>query len=453
MKWFLFLGLMGIFIISFCTRIEELRFGETRQIVIYEADLGAGSPGATRFRSGELCVVFRGEKEVVASEGKILFSTSNNRGKTWTLPDTIVSTTWDCRDPSVVQLRDGLIIVSFGLYRTVNKDKQSKPMGCFTVRSFDNGKTFTSPRMVPVSGYEWVTTSSRILELKEGSLVLPAFGREKGESISVLSVVSRDGGETWEHVYVTAKDPDNLIDYQKPVLVQLPDGKIICMAEANSGESFLSSTVSEDSGKTWSVPTSTGISGRTPSLLLTSEGTLLCAYQDFWPRGMSYVRSYDWGRTWEKEISLFTLDEGEVFSTLVPLDEDILALIYSVGANRVDKMGIMATLFSVRRPHTPKGFSVSKQGKGRVSLRWNLVDGAAYYIIYRDTEPDFLPQPGFPFKGNAISTATSPQYTDFRVNSGRIYYYRITAVSGTGELIQGTGNEGEPTKALGVYVE
>ncbi len=456
MKSFWIFLLIGVFMFCVCSRIEELRTGEVRRMTIYESRAHAASPGVTRLKSGELLVVFREGKERVSPDGKILMVLSKDAGRAWTRPDTIVSTPWDCRDPSVVQLRDGRIVVNFFQSRVNDEGELLGVVGCFTVRSFDNGKTFTAPRMVQVPGVDWAATSDAVLELNDGSLLLPAYGGKKGESSGALAVISRDGGETWEERIVIAKDPENRIHYQEPSLTQLPDGRILCMVRTVGAENFLYQVVSGDGGKTWSSPTNSRIQGQAADLHVTVERTLLCAYRDFWPGGVSFVRSYDWGRTWEKETPLFGTDEDCGHPSIVARDEDFLTVYYAMLVGREDdldaKSAILGTLFDVRQPETPRGFSASMQGKNRVSLRWNEVEDAVYYVVYRDTVRDFVSQPGYPFEGNGIANPTSPWYTDVRVRSGRTYYYRVSAVMGSGELLAGTGSESEPTEVVGVDI-
>jgi len=447
MNKFFILSFLGILLFSSCTKIEELQYGEKRPFVIYKSGMSTASPGITRLRSGELLAVFRQSTSPSSYDGKILLSCSKDEGKNWSHPDTIVTTPWDCRNPSIVQLKNGLILVSFFQSRYDTKRKELNPIGCFTVRSFDNGKTFTAPRMVANNGYDWLATSNRILELGDGTLILPAYGKKAVETTTALVVISRDGGETWKEIHLIAKDSDNRIHYKKPSLVMFPNGKIFCMMETEGGEGFLYRSISNDGAVTWSSPQSSGIFGQAPDVCLTYQGTFLCAYQDFWPMGVSFVKSYDWGRTWEKEISLFGTNDGMASPSLVEVKKGLLAVCYGCGSD------IGGTFFTVKKPEVPKGVSISLSPKGQVNLRWNSVKGADYYIVYRDTTPNFVPKSGYPFKGNGIASPILPKYTDVDVDSGKTYYYCISAVCGTGKLFPNTGSESDPTEVLKVEIK
>jgi len=440
-----------------CTVLDEVRYGDIQQISIHESDTHTAFPGAVRLKSGELLVVFREGQGHVSPDGKILLCRSGDQAKSWSKPDTIVSTAWDCRDPSIVQLQDGLVVVNFFQSQYDEQGKIIGAVGCFTVRSFDNGKTFTAPWMIQVPGIDWSATSDAILELGDGSLILPAYGGKEGETSSAIAVISRDRGETWGDHYVIARDTTNQIHFQEPALIQLPDGKILCMLRTAGAEGFLYETVSEDSGKTWSAPMNTGIQGQAAHLYLTQYGTLLCAYRDFWPRGVSLVRSYDWGRTWDCEMQLYSADDDCAYPSIVELNDRLLAVHYAVlgGKQKKSEMksAILGTLFHVSPPETPRGLSVSSLDRGTAKLRWNSVKGAVYYNVYKDSIESFICKSGYPFRGNGIATPTSPSYIDCRVDSGKTYYYRVTTVVSRGELIPATGSESEPTQAVEVEVK
>ena len=456
MKLRLFYGFLGVLLFIQCTKIEELRQGEMKQAVIYESKFNVAFPGITRFKTGQLAVVFREDSLPSSTQGRILFCKSEDQGKSWTLPQTIVSTAWDCRNPSIVQLRDGVVLVNFFQSRFDPQTGAITPMGCFFVRSFDNGQTFTAPRMVRIPDVDWAATSDAVLELDDGSLVFPTYGGKNGESTAALVVLSRDRGETWEEIYLIAKDPENKISYEEPVLIQFPNKKILCMIKTSGTDRFLYQSVSEDGAKTWSPLASSSIQGQSVDLHLTPDGTVLCAYRDFWPEGVSFVRSYDWGRTWEKEMQLCANSDERTRPSMVTLDKDFLAVFSAGGGDQMkanEKSAVVGTFFAVRKPEKPKGLSVSVVDKGQVRLRWNSVKGAVYYVVYRDSTENFVPQPGIPFRGNGIATPTSLTYTDARVDSGQVYYYRVAAVAGSGEILFGTGSESDPTEAMKVKIE
>ena len=233
---------MGVLLVLVaCEQIDTLRFGEMRQMAVYESATHAAFPSVVRLGSGELLSVFREGRDPIFPDGVILLCRSKDGGLTWTPPDTIVSSSWDCRDPSITQLKDGLILVNF----TQSRYDERGPVGCFTVRSFDHGKTFTAPRMVRLGDLDRAATSDAVLELKDGTLVMPVYGSRDGEGSSAWAVISQDGGETWPEAVLIAGGSEDRLNFYEPALVRLPDERLLCMLKTDDG-GFLYQTVSED---------------------------------------------------------------------------------------------------------------------------------------------------------------------------------------------------------------
>ena len=440
-----------IILIYGCEKIDALRYGEKRSVIVYSTESFASSPDAVQLKSGELMVVFNERSDSTALDGNILRTTSTDCGKTWSLPDTIVDTAWDCRDPSVTQLRDGLILVNFTQSNYDAQDEDRFPMGCFTVRSFDNGKSFTAPRKVSLEIFDWISTSAPVVELENGTLLLPAYGGRDGGPGSAFVVVSKDGGESWNDVFMITEDEAY---FKNPCLIQLADKRLICLLEI-SGEGYgIYQSISEDQGMTWSRPERMGIGGREPDILISQDGTLLCVFQDYWPRGISCVRSYDYGRTWEQKKVLASTDVLNVSPCLTHLKDGRLFVCY--GYDDMKQMDsdasrtIKGILFNLPKPETPGGFNASFEGDEGVRLRWNPVKGAFYYVVYRDSAAHFVPRSGYPFQGNGIASPTESWFTDVHVDTGKTYFYRITAVVGRGELKSGTGSESDPSESVEV---
>lgn len=432
-----------------CSIVDDLRYGDVRESTLYESDRSVSFPNVVRLKTGEMLVVFQEDSEDGSGNSKILKIQSQD-GKHWTIPDTLVSTGFNCQDPSVVQLRDGLIIVNF--YQTVHESADNRsPAGCYTVRSFDNGKTFTAPRKIQIPGYEWSATSDAVLELKDGSLLLSAYCGNEGSPSVALIILSRDLGETWKEMTVIASDSEGRISYEKPAVCLLADGTILSLVQTGDPGSMLFQILSKDGGRTWSHIQASGIYGNDPDLLLTASGSILCVYMDSWPHGVSTMRSFDRGATWEGETVLCSSMNCSGSPGLTSHSDNI----FSVYVEEVpgeptpsdDRMTIQGLRFIHRKPDTPKGCSASIRGN-RVYLRWNSVSGAVYYRVFREQRSDFIPGAEYSEAGNMIATPVLSQYTDDGVRSGQTYYYRISAVVGQGRMLPGTGGESDLTEVI-----
>jgi len=78
-------------------------------------------------------------------------------------------------------------------------------------------------------------------------------------------------------------------------------------------------------------------------------------------------------------------------------------------------------------PAAPSGFAL-QSAVGGVNLLWNAPTDAdfKYFAIYRGLSPNFNPH------GAPIATTVNTQYTDASVQSGRTYYYKLTAFDFSG---------------------
>lgn len=435
----------NLFLISCFHSVEEYRFDKVYRISIPTPILSGGSAGSTVLNNGEWFLVFKGETADSQSGGKLLAMKSSNSGRTWTRPDTIVKTVLDCGKPYVYQLRDGLIIVSFALYRPKTDKQNLKSTGYFIVSSYDHGKNFTAPKYVSVQGYTDIEPSDNILELQDGSFLLPASVKNQDGFNESIVIISHDRGDSFTEVIKIKSELSLLTQKSGPSIVQLSDGTLLCMVEENGR---LYQATSSDQGYTWNFLRYSGVLGRNPDLLYSPEGILVCTYQDFWPCGVSVSKSYDHGETWETKKTLMWIDQKEFISPdLVLLDHQKLAVSTFTG-NKLE-----ALFFKETRLLPPKGFSLSAHRSNHVFLRWNRVEGASYYLIYRDQNPNFENQSGYPFKGNALIGLTETQYVDTSVDSGKTYYYRISSVAGSGKLIEGLGSESELSAPRGITVK
>ena len=250
--------------------------------------------------------------------GRICVMQSSDFGKTWSKPRTIIDTEAGERDPSLAVLRDGMVICSY--FQTVWYER-GRVCEVRTVRSFDNGMTWeTKPTVVPSpwfpqahkaqvvqqAGPPAKTASNKhpvkesfaainattvpVTELSTGDLLLPIYGHRTGTKYRCGVARSTDGGATWSTTHVIPNS-DHLTE---PDIVELPDGRLLCVMRAEMSHSF-----SSDGGLTWTSP-KTGLlpRGHAPDLLLTSDGILLCGIREQPHSRTGVIISTDFGKSW-----------------------------------------------------------------------------------------------------------------------------------------------------------
>lgn len=190
-------------------------------------------------------------------------------------------------------LRDGTILLPFN--DSVNHvNYNNSEAALFVARSTDSGHTWAGtdqPIDLPVDFREAWGGGSRIVELADGTLLQSIWGLREltpdwttdpmpYEAGVLLSFV---GGVTWPEYHRMLQDPHSpAFDYgggqlipggaNESTLVALPDGRVAAFIrfEAAVGSQFWPNFVSysEDGGRTWSDPLTSGHSAQTLSATL-----------------------------------------------------------------------------------------------------------------------------------------------------------------------------------------
>jgi len=276
-------------------------------------DAGAGGyeafPDICRCANGDLlCVMYAGYDHVsfprqdLPRGARVCAVRSTDEGHTWTPAQIVADTPWDDRDPSVCCLSDGTLICNwftyYGGFKEPEGDKTFKYKELWLCRSTDNGHTWTQPELIPhLAGAYWAC-SSPIIELVDGTLLWPVY-REYRDPLRNWSAVVRstDKGKTWSEPYWVDETND---DNDEPAVLQMPDGRVLCLMRANSGDSMWYSW-SEDQGLTWTPSQKTGFPGHCPYLFRTEDGILLLGHR---LPNTSMHYSLDDGRTWSANVTM-----------------------------------------------------------------------------------------------------------------------------------------------------
>ena len=293
--------------------------------------------GASGFRLGHVCPF-----------GKAVVSYSTDDGETYTYPAPIIDTPLDDRDAGICPFGEkGVIFTSFnntaafqrdyntdsayaqGYLDTVTEEDEEKYLGPTFRVSYNCGATFGKIFRSPVTSPHGPT------ELSDGTVLWVGNNFEDYESGLEAVKLNPLTGEA-EYVGKITSDEEGLILAEAHVIT-LPDGRLICHARGEGGNRFtIYQSFSEDDGKTWTEPErlldETG--GAPPHLILHSSGALICTYgRRKYPYGIMAMVSYDYGKTWEKDISLYEskLDEDDLGypSTIELKDGSMITVFYA----------------------------------------------------------------------------------------------------------------------------
>jgi hypothetical protein len=458
MKRYLIFSAAVLMTFCFCRRIKEFHLsggypepGTFQQISLVRSEFDASSSGILRLKTGELAMVFKGfQGPAVSRHDRVVFlSRSADGGRTWGEPKSILTGLWGFNDPALLQLPEGRVVLIYGWSAGAVESSGPMSAGFFISLSDDDGNTFTVPRLVHVPKAYWVATSEDVLHLEDGTLLAPlTVGKRNGET-TVLLAVSTDKGAKWERFLKVSGDSLRASSFQKPALARLSDRRLLCLMEGGVADPYLYATRSADDGATWEKPRNTGVQGKEPALAVTSNGTLLCAFRDRWPEGISLVRSYDRGISWEGETQALSLDAGNPSPHLALLPADLLLIAYE-SREKDGKTGVKGLLFVDDPPSAPAGLSGSFKPDRNVHLRWNSVKQAAYYIVYRDTSAAFVLMADTVMASRYRGTSVEPRFIDRGTDTLKTYRYRVSAVRTFGRPVEGTGGESEPCAAVSV---
>lgn len=297
------------------------------------SDAGAGAyeafPDVCRTRSGELLCVFYAGFSHVSPPGdrlprgaKIAMCRSKDDGLTWSPAETVVDTPIDDRDPSIIQLPSGDLLITFMTY---DSKRSQGTHQAYTIRSSDGGKLWGEPQPIdtPFKQLEAVSTPPRLMP--DGRLLLTPYGNNTGDPRSYKHAAvleSRNEGRSWTTLSEIKSKEYMLLE---PDLVRLPDGRLLVMMR-----STMTWSESVDEGYTWSAPKPVGIPGDCPYLLLTSKDILLCGIRDRATRSTRVLHSTDFGHTWANQTIIDTVLGA--YPSMVELpDGRILVVYYNEG--------------------------------------------------------------------------------------------------------------------------
>jgi len=406
------------------------------------SEFSLSHPDIAVLKDGSCMTVFVRGNEAGSQSIALTRSRKNIRG--WSRPADIIRTAWRAQNPAIAQLMDGLVVVLFSQSRFDENSGKYVPIGVFMTESYDDGRTFTAPRMVIQDNGRDIQVSGSLREIDNGRMVFAAWSAAgAGGESDCFVFVSDDRGISWRKIPVFSGTMAGSILLSNPSVIQTEYG-CVCLMQGSDGFLYQSSASRIDGE--WPVPRRTNLEGAAPCLAFPETGTLYTLFSDTWPLGISTARSYNRGMTWEDEKPL---TQGNGVYGSISLKASGSDLFY-VWLNRTSgEYSVNVRQQAADLPRAPRGVSAALLPDSTVHIRWNTQAGVDYYVVYRGPA-DSADVPG---KMRMVHTAAESRYADHSIEPGKGYWYQVTAVCGAGKLMQDTGMESRHSKPVRIYVK
>jgi hypothetical protein len=347
------------------------RIHDTR-VISKTPDLYCGWPTLTRRASGQLLVVWSGGREQhVCPFGRVEMMRSDDDGKTWTWPRTLLDGAIDDRDAGVLETAAGSLLVTtftslayesyelkkalakqagdagawpedklarwLSVHNRLNEQQRRAELGQWMIRSTDGGITW-SERYSSI-----VNSPHGPIQLADGRL-LYAGVKLWDDPRQVGVCQSPDDGKSWQWLAeIPTRDGDDHKNYHELHAVEATDGRIVVHIRnhnsANKGETLQSE--STDGGTTWTTPHSIGVDsvgvdsigvwGLPSFLRRLRDGRLLMSYgYRRKPFGNQARVSADHGVSWGEPL---TISEDGIggdlgYPSTVELDDGSLVTVW-----------------------------------------------------------------------------------------------------------------------------
>lgn len=378
MKWKrILIGAMALFLMlpAFSAQavVYHTTFPET-VIVPPSGDYQGFFPCVVKAANGDLLLVYYWSTLHVGANGSIMMKRSTDGGATWGAAQTVANTSYDDRDPSIMALSDGTLLLSWFTYNTAT----SGVVDVRVQRSTDNGSTWSSPVVVGTQ-MAWDATSSKIIELSNGDLLIPLYGRMTGDSHDRATVVkSTDKGLTWPASSEVTIASSGTVGLNEEAIAELENGHIKSLLRSEGTDNAGYEAHSYDYGATWGAPVKLDANMHAPELFrIPGTNKIFQAWSEYKSPSdrpvmvrMGYLdRPWAFARTNPLYVRAGTIDMG--YSSTVQLNATDLLTVYYDGTQRIIG-GTFSKISDWEAEYEPKIDLMGKYNAGTMTVSTDM---------------------------------------------------------------------------------
>jgi len=288
-------------------------------------------PDAIRLDNGDIVAVFYAGNthitqvsEAYPRAGRICFVRSKDEGRTWSAPAIIFDDAEDNRDPHIMQLKDGTVLLSFFNYRIKPKHGEVR-----IIRSFDNAETWEKEsKLISPDSF----ASAQIRELKSGLLILPVYIEIAKNDYRIGIIRSLDKGTTWEKI--TRIGEESHFNVNETDIIQLKNKTLYAVIRGSFKDRInMRYAASKDDGKSWTNLMNLGFIGDAPSFTRLKSGDIILSYRGYFVNkdntGSPYTCfriSKNDGESWQGP---YLVDKhGGAYASTIELKDKSISIVY-----------------------------------------------------------------------------------------------------------------------------
>ena len=136
--------------------------------------------------NGDLLINYRKGVDHSSVDGIIITRRSTDGGISWGGEVTVLSSaSWDYRDAGMTRLSDNSLIMLVGKRDGAGANQTT---GVTVIKSTDNGITWSAEVAVTNNYTGWARAGYKVVELADGTLLAPMYGRDAADTDAQLSI-------------------------------------------------------------------------------------------------------------------------------------------------------------------------------------------------------------------------------------------------------------------------